>query len=62
MSYNNKKIAFINKSNKDIKFNFDYEEIKDESIDVKNINKSNLLKDYDFILIYDKKIIKHKNE
>ena len=62
MSCNKKKIAFINKSDKDIKFNFDYEEIKDENIDVKNINKSNLLKDYDFILIYDKKIIKHKNE
>ena len=62
MSYNNKKIAFINKSDKDIKFNFDYEEIKDENIDVKNINKSDILKNYDFILIYDKKIIKHKNE
>lgn len=62
MSCNNKKIAFINKSNKDIKFDFDYKEIKGENIDVKNINKSNLLKDYDFILIYDKKITKHKNE
>lgn len=58
MSCNNKKIAFINKSNKDIKFDFKYEQIKDENIDIKNINKSNILQDYDFILIYDKKINK----
>ena len=62
MSYNNKKIAFINKSNKDIRFNFDYKELKDKNIDIKNINKNDILKDYDFILIYDKKLTKHKNE
>lgn len=62
MSCNNKKIAFINKSNKNIKFDFKYEQIKDENISVKNINKSDILKDYDFILIYDKKLTKHKNE
>ena len=61
MSCNNKKIAFINKSDKDIKFDFKYTKIEDESVDVKNINKSNILKDYDFILIYDKKLTKHKN-
>lgn len=62
MSCNNKKIAFINKGNKDIKFDFKYEQIKDENINIKNINKSNILQDYDFILIYDKKLTKHKNE
>ena len=62
MSCNNKKIAFINKSNKDIRFNFDYKELKDKNIDIKNINKNDILKDYDFILIYDKKLTKHKNE
>lgn len=62
MSCNNKKIAFINKSNKDIRFNFDYKEPKDKNIDIKNINKNDILKDYDFILIYDKKLTKHKNE
>ena len=55
MFYNNKKIAFINKSSKQIKFDFDCDKIKNDDIDIKNINKSSLTEDYDFILIYDKK-------
>ena len=51
-----KKIAFVNNSGRAIKFDFDYEELDSCDVNLKNINKkTDLLKNYDFILIYDKK-------
>lgn len=58
----NKKIGFINNSKELLKFDFEYEKIEDSGVNIKNINKSEILKDYDFILIYDKKCSKNKNE
>lgn len=60
--FNNKKIALVNNSDKHLDLGFKCDLIKNENININNINKSEILNDYDFILIYDKKQDKKRNE
>lgn len=52
------KIAFINNTDKEVSFDFDYTRLDNTGLDVNNINKSSIIKDYDFILILEE----NKNE
>lgn len=52
------KIAFINNTNKEVNFDFDYTRLDNTGLDVNNINKSSIIKDYNFILILEE----NKNE
>ena len=52
------KIAFINNTDKEVSFDFDYTKLDNTGLDVNNINKSSIIKDYDFILILEE----NKNE
>lgn len=52
------KIAFINNTDKEVNFDFDYTRLDNTGLDVNNINKSSIIKDYDFILILEE----NKNE
>lgn len=52
------KIAFINNTDKEVNFDFDYTKLDNTGLDVNNINKSSIIKDYDFILILEE----NKNE
>ena len=47
------KIAFINNTNKEVSFDFDYTGLDNTGLDVNNINKSSIVEDYDFILILE---------
>ena len=52
------KIAFINNTDKEVNFDFDYTKLDNTGLDVNNINKSSIIKGYDFILILEE----NKNE
>lgn len=47
------KVAFINNTKNKVSFDFEYTELDNTGLNINNINKSNIIKDYDFILILE---------
>lgn len=47
------KIAFINNTDKSTDFDFEYTQLVGTGLNVDNINKSDIINDYDFVLILE---------